>query len=258
MRYLLEDNPKSALSHLYHLAFNPAIISVDEIEFVGPNGEVKDRAKTDLEKTEEDIAVFIDLIVDNIDTVDCFRELWEIKKAYPTRIKVVPRICSEYYLLKSVENTPLVKDRELLNRCLYGRCHLQDIQWVQSKKGHTSYEQYCKHTVKRALLDCFRKKGKRDRFYISLDCLCNYPYNICTDKTLVEKAISYVELHKIFPKGSYIPSKSVVTDSSYEEYIAWFIRRHNKKVRDYMRLSPILIKELNRCLITTDRKGLPV
>ena len=146
MVYLFEDSPKSFLSLLYKLGFESSI--ADRMVFNSSCGEISKISKYYIEHTSSMVYAFIDVIPDNPRTVFEFKRVWKLYCKHPDRLRIIPIVCSEYYFLKSIQGTNLVINTELLNFCLYSKCHLLDTKWVSSKSGDTNFEQYCKHVVK--------------------------------------------------------------------------------------------------------------
>lgn len=260
MVYLFEDKKDSVLSRLFIEAFESSVKK--DIIFKGNNSELQPAVEFYL-NSEEEVAIFVDLVEDNSNTVGIFRNLWRIQLENPDIIKVVPLICSEYYLLRSIENTKLVTNRRILDICLHSLCHREDTEWVNQKKNRkVSFEHYCKHVIKQGLVDCFRVKGrqKREKFYYEQPCICTDPFNtdICFEQSIIDKALKYVKEYPVLPFGSTLLYKRKMSEEMYRDYIIKRITYHNTRVRQYINFMGKDGLELESNIIETTKEGWPV
>lgn len=263
MKFLFEDSPTSALTILFKAGFDSEVVK--DMVFTSSCGEILKISRKYIDYTEEEVYAFIDVVPDNIATVSNFIALWEFSHAHLGRMRVIPVVCSEYYLLKGVENTKFVKDDKLLKFCLYGRCHLADTKWVESKSSRFTFEQYYKHTVKAALIRCLGDEDrKRRKFFMLQDCVCSNPISteFCDSLSLTDKSAMYLSAYPLLPNGSVLLNKVKSTDEIYWNYIINFISNHNQRVQSYTDFTLDKAEDISnnyaKCFIRTNTKGVPL
>lgn len=205
MIHLFEDSPDTPLSVLYQHAYRGTGTTLMYAE-----GATK-LIDCLCELPDEKVAVYVDVIPDNENTVFTYNRLVAYAQGHIGRIFVIPTFSAEYYFIKSIA--------ELLNMWLpegeVARC-LSVRDWGKSSileteddfKFARTFEKFCKLILIKSAPDCMKitgvaKCGASGNFYTS-DCSwdgCELGYT----KSLEEKALQYVRKYPIFPSlvGKY-------------------------------------------------------
>lgn len=116
MIYIFEDHPDADISKLFKSAYNNN--NINNFIYAKGNGNLVDKINYYISKTTDKIIVFMDTIPGNKDCYSIYREIRLISIKHNCRVIVLPIICSEYYMIKSIKNKDIFKDREEINRCM--------------------------------------------------------------------------------------------------------------------------------------------
>lgn len=148
----------------------------------------------------EMFVVFVDVPPDNAVAVDTYNCLTIYAQNFVGSVWVIPIICAEYYLLKSVNN--LSREIHLSNE-LYKKC-LEVLPFDAFFEEHPefgetpkNFEKLCKLYTYKYARGCFQTNVS-DPKYFTVDCKCDTSLDSCTEQTLREKSISFVRCYPIY------------------------------------------------------------
>lgn len=116
MIFIFEDNKDDIISEFYRRAYNNNISN----KFIYSNGNsfIPDISTNLLKNTNDSIVVFIDMIPGNKSIIEIYKKLHNISKANNFRLIVLPIICAEYYLIKSLYKSQVLKNTEGIDICI--------------------------------------------------------------------------------------------------------------------------------------------
>lgn len=211
MIFVFEDNGSDLLSQLFKAAYPSE--KADRFVFVKGNGEFKRKVQELLENSKDMIAVFMDVIPDNICTAQLYDTLRNTSKRNNHRVIVFPLVCSEYYFVKSIVKYPyLFKTFQGVDFCINKKFYansplLNDAKSIAFAKN---FEKYCKlvllnHNV---VIDCVRhSRGEYNEnyqygYYYLKDCLCECCRDVCNNKSLIQKSLDYIAEFPCAPSGA--------------------------------------------------------
>lgn len=213
MIFVFEDNENDLLSRLFKAAYPSE--KADNFVFVKGNGEFKRKVQELLENREDRIAVFMDVIPDNIFTAQLYDILRNISKRNNDRVIVFPLVCSEYYFVKSIVKYPsLFKTFQGVDFCVNKKFYansplLNDDKSIAFAKN---FEKYCKLVLLKhnIVIDCIRhSRGEHNENYrygdyYFKDCLCEHCDDTCSNKSLIQKSLDYVAEFPCVPSGTLV------------------------------------------------------
>lgn len=231
MKFIFEDDPEDIISQFFMSAY-PKDVAKKFIYAVG-NAKIEHTIKKELnEESQEEIVVFLDMTPDNLHTIDIYRKLRILSINYSYKVIVLPLMCSEYYLIKSLyESTPwvIVDDTGIeicVNKDVWRKSDLlrssRDIEFC------SNFEKYCKLILIKSVLNCARHTGKYRGnrigtytkkeyeswygMYYRIDCAAH-----CNKKQL-DKAKSFLQQYPCVPAGSICNSmyRELDIDSIWE------------------------------------------
>lgn len=186
--------------------------------------------------------VFVDISPDNPNTAGIYNSLWELYDMSDKQVYPIPIVCSEYYFIQSIANTPAIINPSELDICLpvNPRKHSRLVVSPKDKRKCKNFERYCKMFLLKNVSDCvLHTRGDEIEnlkygFYYEKDCLCPSPEEWCALKSLVEKAYAYVGQFPCFPLGWTGPKPA---KSLGEQDVLQLNRQlcefHNRKIREF-------------------------
>ena len=202
MIYIFEDREDDVISQLFKVAYDEATYS--KFIYANGNGSIVSIVDEKLENTRECIVVFLDMVPGNKDIVKIYHSL---KKRYITsngRVLVLPIICSEYYFIKSIANTNLVKvNANVIDTCVQRGLYFNSeiIQTEEDRRFCKNFEKFCKLILIKGVIDCAKHSSAYGVYYTT-DCKCNNPLHNCEDTQLLEKSIRLLSKYPCVPKGN--------------------------------------------------------
>lgn len=221
IRYLFEDREESFFSKFFRLAYSTDINFPDRIVYSEGNGNLEDMTLliADYYKNDQ-LVVFIDLLPDNLDTVEIFKRIITLilNKNFNNRVTIVPLISAEYYYIKLLYNLGKLAtgSHDIVKHCLSREPFHDKLQEYADSMGLnsrscTTYERFCKWICANCLKDCARVRGPRSEPMFSTVAAGSCKQEIfyyCEDKGPIEKARDYSSL---FP----VPHLHFKSDNSF-------------------------------------------
>lgn len=238
MIYIFEDHPDADISKLFKSAYNNN--NINNFIYAKGNGNLVDKINYYISKTTDKIIVFMDTIPGNKDCYSIYREIRLISIKHNCRVIVLPIICSEYYMIKSIKNKDIFKDREEINRCIMKEPHITSS--LMNHKDKASYcrnfEKYCKYLLKyNTVKNCLKNYNKEDNIngeYYNESCKCNKAMSDCIQITLSEKAIALLIAYKYIPSGSIADKVKHLTDDELWDIHRKLVDEYNAFVDSYI------------------------
>lgn len=174
------------------------------------------------------------------------RIYWKLKELSHDndyRLVVIPIVCSEYYLIKSVLyfNDIIKIDKDCISLDVpyfMNQVFVNKIKDTSLKNGCNTFEKYCKALLKlndNKLCICTDSDvdGEMYGMFIHSDCICCKSYATCKDNARIfDKALKFANLYPCIPSGSMAVEKNVL---SIEE--VWEL--HKRLVTEFNRLVDI-------------------
>lgn len=248
MIIIFEDDREDLIQQLFRLSYNSNIN--EKFVYAQGNGKIKDEIEKYIKSCSDNICIYLDLVMDNPDTVKLFNEIKKYSKT--NRVMTIPIFCSEYCLLKSIQNmNHLCKDNNEINECLMLKPYYNSklLSDDKSKKYIRTFERYCKQVLNRCTLNCLDTSSKhydeneneiinnRYKLYYTEDCICNMSTNKCIVQDLKIKSLSLLSSYPCIPSGvNLIDSFNIrVTDkkSIYRIHCEQ-VNKYNQAVNEYM------------------------
>ena len=230
MIYIFEDHPDADISVLFKSAYSNDKLS--SFIYAKGNGNLVDMVNSYLSKTTDMIAVFMDTIPGNKDCYTIYREISLISKKNNYRIVILPIVCAEYYMAKSIKDIDVWKDIMETDRCIRKEPHITSSLMGYPDKARycKNFEKYCKYLLKyNVAKDCLKPYNKINGVngeYYREACACQKATVDCIQKSLSEKAIGLLVAYKYVPSGSIAVNVKNLTDEEI-----WDI--HRKLVDEY-------------------------
>lgn len=224
MIYIFEDHPDADISILFKSAYSSD--TVRSFVYTKGNGNLVDSVNYFLSETTDMIAVFMDTIPGNKDCYSVYREIGLVSKKNDYRVVVLPIVCAEYYMIKSIEGTDMMKDPEETARCIRKEPHITSrlMDYADKARYCKNFEKYCKYILKyNAAKDCLKPYNKiidTNGEYYREKCNCQKAAGDCIQKPLSEKAQELLTAYRYIPSGS-----AVVNATSLTEKEIWNVHR---------------------------------
>lgn len=247
--YIFEDKKDDILSVLFRKAY-PDEIAEDFVYAGGAGNIVKLVEKSLIDCPYDILYIFMDVVVDNPETVRIYKKLCSLSRAHSFRVIVFPLVCAEYYFIKSISgHLELFKVPVDLKTCV-NKLFYRDSPLIENdedKKFVTSFEKYCKLILKKDsyVLDCIRhSRGGNSTnlkygLYYSRDCLCTLSEERCAVKTILHKSFELLAQYPCFPRGAFLEKKALSQDQLWmvhrilvEQYNDWCINLRNRDTPD--------------------------
>lgn len=222
IKYFFEDREGSALSDFFCVSYE----NRENIVFTSGSGNLLPCAAEHLKEPENIAFVYLDTVPNNPCTERIYNDLALLSKATGYRCVVLPIVCVEYYFLKSLVGSDVIKDKYLVDLCISKRYYLnQSLLKPHSPDSYNTFERFCKMLCEYSLYRCasIRRRGKlRSSHHYTVDrCPCTEkdPSCIERDKSLLDKSIKFVSMFPYIPRGSAIRRRV----ASLKE--AWYVHR---------------------------------
>ena len=245
MIYIFEDNKESSISKLFLKGYSD---SITDIRFSNGSGNIEYELRKAVRDIKENdyIAIFIDLIPDNQNTVFTYKSIIYIANKLNANIIVVPIVCAEYYFIKSIYNTKLALDNEAISRCISREPHKNDelILKKHSNKAKKSFEKYCKFIRDNATQGCVRQENiptimKSIKLeYFNENCKNNKIDSFCEDIPLEEKAKRLLKQYPLIPSNCLINGVEKIGLEKATSIIESLLIEYNTIVDKYKKAYP--------------------
>lgn len=230
MIFIFEDHPDSDISVLYRSAYNEDILR--QFVYAKGNGNLEYEVRHYLLNTSENVIVFMDMIPGNRACNRIYNKLKLIARKNNYRVIILPIICAEFYMIKSIRNMNLFIDVQEVINCLDKQPHFLSnlMKDADIAKYCKNFEKYCKfilkYNVKNNCLKPFnQEQGKNGEYYRSA-CRCSVATEECDQLQLVDKAINLLYAYKYVPSGSRVVNVENLTENEM-----WNV--HRKLVDEY-------------------------
>jgi hypothetical protein len=240
MIFIFEDYVEDWMSKFFRKAYSsieytdvyaPDFDSIVEIAdelviYANGSGNIKETLKRIETLTNEDVVVYLDTVPDNKQTIASFKRLKDVGMNIKNNVTVLPILCSEYNLLKSLPNYVL-KSNKCLDLCINrlpwdikkinDQNHLskykealEDFITGKNKNIIKSFEKYSKLVLTNCVIDCATdNEDVVDNLkYYNVSFLCLDSDFDCKSMKLEKKAIEYVKEWKYFPLHGYLGERS--------------------------------------------------
>ena len=226
MKIIFEDNPEANLSKLLLYAYDEGC-DVKNTPLVFSLGD-KNIIRC-LQEVRETCIVFVDVVPDNVRTVEEYRKCdkWR-KEEKRSNISLIPIPCIEYYAIKSFIGETTDAATSVLTRQAY-----KDVTVNDRKKrlSVASYERYCKSVLYNHR-DCMDTAGS---FYM-VDCFC-------AKKSRPHDCIEYKRLEKAWDLLQSLPA-IIYHERSTRKTVGTIIGAdlENEMVRKYYELAKSFLR----------------
>lgn len=221
MKYVFEDSKDDVISILFEALYDDNITK----NFIYSNGNGNIVNELDAIDEGEDVAVFLDLVPDNRDTVRIYNKVLGYKKKFRYFI-VFPIPCREYYYIKSLFMTQAMIPDHLnsIKSCL-DISYYADSSILSENDRARTFEKFCKIVAIKGFIDCAKLTGRKLE-YFEHDCVCSSSRS-CTEEYSVQ-----FKLRSILAAYMCVPARSNCNERkalSREECVDI----HNRLVKQY-------------------------
>lgn len=211
MKMIFEDYKEVNISRILKYAYSESECD-DIIDFTGGNGKVLDYLKN---SNEDTIIAFVDVVPDNIKTINVYKKCKRYSKECDKQIFVIPIPCIEYCAVKALLRHDGI-DTAVAEVYEYDRYRQVKYNYRNRKLSLKSFEKYCK-SVLYNYSSCLDVNGK---FY-NVDCKCSKSMNLdlCRDNTRIDKAWSIVHKLPTFIVSKRDSGQAIIQKSNIIEVI---------------------------------------
>lgn len=242
MKILFEDNREDILYRLLLSAYNEDVSS--KFIFARGNGNIIRIVNEIMDKTSEEICVYLDLVPGNSSALEIYIKLKRLSRKNNYRIIVMPIPCAEYYFIKALFNQKnLITRVDGIKECVdldyYTPSSL--IETTDDKKFCRNFEKYCKLVLKKCFIDCVRHSNINNAkygMYYTHDCKCEYNEYYCRIQSRLDKCIEVMCKYPCVPGESLIGSSNKRSLNTEE---VWEI--HRKLVENYNKMVEVYINK---------------
>lgn len=243
MIYLFEDRFEDPLSKLFCAGYDKSVCQ----HFIYANGcgnlaAVLDKTLAD--HPEEQILVFMDMVPDNRELVPIYKNLRHRYYTSNGRAIVLPIVCSEYYFIRSIQNSRVVTDKSSLTICT-GIKPWKESALLESDADRMfckNFERFCKLFLLKAVKDCAKhsrgnaaSENSSYGDYYTKDCRCATCDMGGGSHTLQRKAYYYVRGFPCFPAGLACAKELALFDrQALLNLNRKLCQAHDKKRKEFM------------------------
>lgn len=231
MIYIFEDHPNADISILFKSGYSTEI--ADKFIYSKGNGNLVNKAEDKLVNTTEQIVVFMDVIPGSKDCRTIYQRLCKLSKDNSNRVIVLPIICAEYYMIKSIKNDNLFEDTQERDNCAQKQPHLlsQFMKDADKKRFCKNFEKYCKcilkYHVRKSCIKPYNTETNVNGEYYRVDCICSDADDMCRQETLLQKAIDLLAEYPCIPKGSKAQNLKALSDKDAWDMHRKLVDEHN-------------------------------
>jgi len=187
-KFYFEDDEASEIPQLFLAAYE----NTHNIVFTKGSGNIAALVERELEHSDVEVIAFLDLVPNNRLLRNAYNDLSALSKMYEYRCIALPIVCSEYYYLRSLQGSTVIRDSlkgfEYLDKVEF---YKQPFLSKHKKSSYFSFERYCKLLCDDYLHPCarIRRKGSNaNHRYCTSNCLCDTAFDICAPQTLENKS----------------------------------------------------------------------
>lgn len=221
IKYFFEDKESSALSKLFRIIYKGR----EDIVFVNGSGNLCKPVSKHLQSSDSLAYVYLDTVPNNLATLAVYTQLKQLSIDTDYRCVVIPIICAEYYYLKSLGLSTVIKHTGAVQLCLTKRYYL-DSEYLEkrSEGSYKTFERFCKMLCEYALYRCasINRRGalKPTHTYTTEKCPCSTKDAPCveTGKSLEEKAKLFVSEFPCIPRNEFVERRAVAWDTAWEDH----------------------------------------
>lgn len=197
MKYIFEDSKDDAISILFEALYDKNILR----NFIYSNGNGNLANELDRLDENEDVAVFLDLVPDNRDTVRIYNKIIGYKKRFKSFI-VFPIPCREYYYIKSLFMTQAMIQGYLdsIKSCLDIN-YYKDSDILSDGDRARTFEKFCKIVAIKGFIDCAKLTGRKIEYFEN-DCVCTNNNGCANEYTIKIKLRSILAAYMCVSSGS--------------------------------------------------------
>ena len=197
-----EDNGNDVISKLFRSYYKyMKNINVEQFVYAKGNGNIPGLIQEQIKYNNKTYIVFMDFVYDNHESVKVYDKLWRLSRQNDYRIIVLGVPCAEYCMLKSINRSYLIKNRDLydiaINRDLYFKLCNNLPERVKN------FERYCKFVLRDAVYDCVSLNSEDNKYYTNYytrdccECLNQKECNI--DLSTITKSQELILAYNVFP-----------------------------------------------------------
>lgn len=232
MIYIFEDNEEDIQCKFFAQGY-PKEVSKTFLYAKG-NGNIYDIAEHYLKNTSEMIMAYLDMVPGNRDIITIYNKLRKLSLDNNDRFVVMPLICAEYYLIKSLVESQVMEDHTGVDICINKDVYMNSplIKTQNDVQFCKNFEKYCKLILIKNLRTCANHSGKETNpnygnYYLK-DCLCNVGDFFFKEEKNYNKVRRYLREFEYIPENSYI---EVQVNKSLKIEELWAI--HRKLVTEF-------------------------
>lgn len=239
MIYLFEDKKDDILSKLFRAGYT----NTSNFIYANGNSKLEKTACNILQTTSENVGIFIDMIPGNDSIHKIYYSLKRLGNKYPNRVIILPLVCSEYYFIRSILDTNIIRLNRDVTLCTsrglyFGADALND---PRSKVFCKNFEKFCKLILMRYVDDCVRHSTIKEDgsanslygYYYTNNCHCNKSKTCCKSISLEDKSFKFLSEFPCIPVGSNSKCKVNVSDQEMIQLRLKLINDYNKMVDLY-------------------------
>jgi len=247
MIYIFEDHSNADISRLFKAAYDDE--KQKNFIYAEGNGNLADKAGYYLANSTETIVVFMDAIPDNKECYRIYREISCMSKRNGFRIVLLPIVCAEYYMIKSIRHLDMFADLGEVDRCIAKIPHITSKLMSNKYKARycRNFEKYCKYIIRYNVSKTCIKPYNIDQdingeFYKGA-CTCQKSTSDCVEEPLSQKAERLLLSYKYVPSGSIATNVKNLTEKEIWDVHRKLVDEYNDFVNEYIAVNP---KELNK------------
>ena len=212
--YIFEDHPDDCLSKMLLKCF--ILDDYHKVVFSKGNGGIKNIAQQHLKEGFR-VYAFLDTVPGNKSITDKYYQLLDIQRDNYNFV-LIPIVCAEYYLLRSLHSWQFGINTEILRICTNKEVYFYDpvahiSKPTDNEPSCKTFEKMCKGIINRYGNWCLRKEKGPDttryeemnnslkKFYEE-DCRCCIARDNCERCSIIEKLERIVKEYPIFPSCS--------------------------------------------------------
>lgn len=177
MFYIFEDNEMDLLSRLFRASYSNE--TCNKFVYTSGVGTILRKINTYLDI--DDVAVFMDMLPDNVNCSYIYKRLRTISKTSKHRLIIFPIVCSEYYMIKYLyDYTKYISSHKDVDICLNKGDYRKSSVYAYKGKVCKNFESYCKVILRKYTINCIkhtRLVGDTENsmygLYYTNDCKCS-------------------------------------------------------------------------------------
>lgn len=233
MKYIFEDNRLDLISKFFMSAYSEDTAS--KFIYANGNSQLINVSENAL-KDGSTAVVYIDTIPGNKDIYRIYRELSVISRRNNYRLIVLPIVCSEYYLIKSLLNTQVIMSTKGIKQCINKEEHWKSniIETVKDREYAKNFEKVCKLILMKNFKDCALHCGKTTcarygKYYLE-DCICNMGDSCCNTESQISKVTRFLAEYPCVPINSHVERHKLLSVDELWNIHRELVREYNQNV----------------------------